>query len=146
MQGERQEVLPHVSRYSKFKSSVKNALRVDQSDRGYWLYEFIRPVLDIKYELGIGAWAFALGFTRYFNHTVLFPAFPNELDAIGMAGIGTYLFYSLIKDVKRREDEEKAKHPEREMIRRAARNRSQARLDAFLEKNNKRTGESVSRE
>ena len=37
--------------------------------------------------IGIG-----IGFTRYFNHMVMFPVFPNILDSLFMIGIGCLLF------------------------------------------------------
>jgi hypothetical protein len=43
--------------------------------------------------LGICAFAWAIGFARYFDHWVFFSAFPNIFDSIGMSLIGVYLLY-----------------------------------------------------
>jgi anaerobic C4-dicarboxylate transporter len=47
----------------------------------------------LQFFLGASAFAWALSFVRYLGHWVLFPTFPNILDSIGMALIGTYLLY-----------------------------------------------------
>jgi len=43
--------------------------------------------------LGICAFAWALGFAKYFGHWVFFPAFPNVFDSLGMSLTGVYLLY-----------------------------------------------------
>ena len=60
--------------------------------------KFVRNPL--KFFLGGCAFGFALGFVRYFNQWVYFSAFPNELDSIGMALIGTYLVYESLRKVR----------------------------------------------
>ena len=47
----------------------------------------------LAFVLAICAFAWALGFARYFDHWVYFPAFPNILDSLGISLIGIYLLY-----------------------------------------------------
>jgi len=42
------------------------------------------------------AFAWAIGFTRYFDHWVFFPTFPNILDSLGLSMIGVYLLYKAL--------------------------------------------------
>ncbi len=50
----------------------------------------------LAFVLGISAFAWAIGFSRYFDHWVLFPAFPNILDSLGMSLVGAYLLYQAL--------------------------------------------------
>jgi hypothetical protein len=52
-----------------------------------------RPVAFV---LGICAFAWAIGFARYFDHWVFFSAFPNAFDSIGMSLVGAYLLYEAL--------------------------------------------------
>lgn len=52
-----------------------------------------RPLAFI---LGICAFAWAIGFARYFGHWVFFSAFPNVLDSLGMSLVGAYLLYEAL--------------------------------------------------
>ena len=54
-------------------------------------FAYIRRPL--AFVLGVSAFAWAIGFARYFNHWVFFSAFPNILDSLGMSLVGTYLLY-----------------------------------------------------
>ncbi|MGD0396808.1 MAG: hypothetical protein ABSB26_07895 [Nitrososphaerales archaeon] len=47
----------------------------------------------LPFVLGISAFAWAIGFSRYFDHWVLFPTFPNILDSLGISLVGAYLLY-----------------------------------------------------
>lgn len=47
----------------------------------------------LAFVLGISAFAWAIGFARYFDHWVFFPAFPNVFDSLGMSLVGAYLLY-----------------------------------------------------
>jgi hypothetical protein len=47
----------------------------------------------LAFVLGISAFAWAIGFARYFGHWVFFPAFPNILDSLGISLVGVYLLY-----------------------------------------------------
>ena len=47
----------------------------------------------LAFVLAICAFAWALGFARYFDHWVYFPAFPNIFDSLGISLIGIYLLY-----------------------------------------------------
>jgi hypothetical protein len=42
------------------------------------------------------AFAWAIGFARYFDHWVFFPAFPNILDSLGLSVVGVYLLYKAL--------------------------------------------------
>ena len=44
-----------------------------------------------------GSAMFAIAFPRYLDQVVLFPAFPDELDAIGMGLIGSYMIIRALK-------------------------------------------------
>jgi hypothetical protein len=57
-------------------------------------FAYIRRPL--AFFLGIIAIAWAIGFARYFDHWVFFPAFPNILDSLGMSLIGIYLLYEAL--------------------------------------------------
>lgn len=50
----------------------------------------------MAFVLGISAFAWAIGFARYFDHWVFFSAFPNILDSVGMSLVGTYLLYEAL--------------------------------------------------
>jgi hypothetical protein len=52
-----------------------------------------RPVAFV---LGICAFAWAIGFARYFDHWVFFSAFPNVFDSLGMSLVGAYLLYEAL--------------------------------------------------
>jgi hypothetical protein len=52
-----------------------------------------RPVAFI---LGVSAFAWAIGFARYFDHWVFFPAVPNVFDSLGMSLVGAYLLYEAL--------------------------------------------------
>jgi hypothetical protein len=54
--------------------------------------------------LGGCALAWALGFIRYFGHWVYFPVFPNILDSLGMALVGTYLLYHALERPKAKDN------------------------------------------
>lgn len=54
----------------------------------------------LKFFLGGCAFGFAFGSMRYFDQWLHFPAFPNVLDSIGMALIGTCLMYESLKPTK----------------------------------------------
>jgi hypothetical protein len=43
--------------------------------------------------LAVCAFAWALGFARYFDRWVYFPAFPNIFDSLGISLTGIYLLY-----------------------------------------------------
>jgi len=45
----------------------------------------------LAFFLGVCAFAWAIGFARYFDHWVYFSAFPNILDSLGMSLVGVYL-------------------------------------------------------
>ncbi|MGD0478423.1 MAG: hypothetical protein ABSB29_09705 [Nitrososphaerales archaeon] len=57
-------------------------------------FAYIRRPL--AFVLGISAFAWAIGFARYFDHWVFFSAFPNILDSFGMSLIGIYLLYEAL--------------------------------------------------
>ena len=40
--------------------------------------------------------AWAVGFARYFDRWVFFPAFPNILDSLGLLAVGAYLLYKAL--------------------------------------------------
>jgi hypothetical protein len=46
-----------------------------------------------RFFLGAVSVAWAVGFARYFDRWVYFPAFPNVLDSLGMALVGGFLFW-----------------------------------------------------
>ena len=50
----------------------------------------------LAFVLAICAFAWALGFARYFDRWVYFPAFPNILDSLGISLIGIYLLYGAL--------------------------------------------------
>ncbi|MGP8056657.1 MAG: hypothetical protein ACLP9K_03530 [Nitrososphaerales archaeon] len=50
----------------------------------------------LAFVLGISAFAWAIGFARYFDHWVFFSAFPNILDSLGMSLVGVYLLYQAL--------------------------------------------------
>ena len=50
----------------------------------------------LAFVLGISAFAWAIGFARYFDHWVFFSAFPNALDSLGMGLAGAYLLYEAL--------------------------------------------------
>jgi len=50
-----------------------------------------------EFFLGGLAIGLAVGFSRYFGRYVLFPVFPNILDAAVMALIGAYLIKSSVR-------------------------------------------------
>lgn len=50
----------------------------------------------LAFVLGISAFAWAIGFARYFGHWVLFSTFPNVLDSLGMSLVGVYLLYEAL--------------------------------------------------
>lgn len=47
----------------------------------------------LAFFLGVCAFAWAIGFAKYFDHWVFFSAFPNIFDSIGMSLVGIYLLY-----------------------------------------------------
>jgi len=47
----------------------------------------------LAFFLGICAFAWAIGFARYFDHWVFFSDFPNIFDSIGMSVVAIYLLY-----------------------------------------------------
>lgn len=54
----------------------------------------------LRFFLGVSAFAWAVGFIRYFGAWVYFPWFPNVLDSIGMGLIGAFLFYEALQKRK----------------------------------------------
>jgi len=50
----------------------------------------------LAFFLGVCAFAWAIGFARYFDHWVFFSAFPNIFDSIGMSLVGVYLLYEAL--------------------------------------------------
>ena len=42
------------------------------------------------------AFAWAIGFARYFDRWVFFPIFPNVLDSLGLSVVGAYLLYKAL--------------------------------------------------
>ena len=50
----------------------------------------------LAFVLGVSAFAWAFGFSRYFDHWIYFPAFPNALDSLGMSIVGFYLLYAAL--------------------------------------------------
>ena len=42
------------------------------------------------------SFAWAIGFARYFDHWVFFPAFPNIFDSLGLSMVGAYLLYKAL--------------------------------------------------
>ena len=50
----------------------------------------------LAFVLAICAFAWALGFARYFDHWVYFPAFPNIFDSLGISLVGVYLLYEAL--------------------------------------------------
>ena len=50
----------------------------------------------LAFFLGVCAFAWAIGFARYFGHWVFFSAFPNVFDSIGMSLVGAYLLYEAL--------------------------------------------------
>ena len=54
-------------------------------------FAYIRSPL--AFVLAICAFAWAIGFAKFFDHWVFFPAFPNILDSLGISLIGIYLLY-----------------------------------------------------
>jgi hypothetical protein len=55
----------------------------------------------LAFFLGVSAFAWAIGFARYFDHWVFFSAFPNILDSVGMSLIGVYLLYQALRKSRR---------------------------------------------
>ncbi len=58
--------------------------------------KFVLIQRPLAFVLGISALAWAIGFVRYFDHWVLFPAFPNILDSLGISLVGAYLLYQAL--------------------------------------------------
>jgi hypothetical protein len=58
--------------------------------------EFAYIRRPLAFVLGISAFAWAIGFVRYFNHWVFFSAFPNILDSLGMSLVGVFLLYEAL--------------------------------------------------
>ena len=64
--------------------------------------KFLWGLNPFKYFLGVLAIGLAIAFPRYWNHWVYFPSFPNALDSMSMALVGTYLLYLCVAEVKGR--------------------------------------------
>ncbi len=108
------------------RETLAGALRVDRLKESPWTQILHSP---LRYALGMSAVAFGEGFARYFNHTVLFPAFPNVLDSVGMVSIGAFLLIDVVRDVKRRTE---VKNEAMLLLRRAAKHPQQSKLDPFV--------------
>jgi len=80
-----------------FDTAVHHAQQRRQQviQRVMWM-EFAYIRRPLAFVLGISAFAWAIGFARYFDHWVFFSAFPNILDSLGMSLVGTYLLYEAL--------------------------------------------------
>ena len=52
----------------------------------------------VKVMLGTFTFAWAVGFARYLDAVVYFPAFPNILDVLGLMVVGGFLLFDSAKD------------------------------------------------
>jgi len=63
--------------------------------------KFLFGIDPFRFFLGSLAVALALGFTRYFDHWVYFPWFPNALDSITMLSVGAVLLWDVVRQVRK---------------------------------------------